>query len=193
MENTLVQGLKERIANAVSVHQSLGIILPSNNYCHLTHAVYEYIRETPSNNWIYVTISKPFNVVKKEMSGTIDTSSIFFIDCFSRAAGIQTKDPQCYFLDSPSQLEQLILEILDIVKSRPTHNESYVVLDTISSFLLYNDELLVTEFYTHLLSNMGLTNTHTISLCLEEEMTDQINKILYLKNDKIIKVKESFI
>lgn len=193
MENTLVQGLKERITNAALTNQSFGIFLPSNNYYDLTHAVFEYIHETPNNNWIYVTLSKPFNVVKKEMCNSIDPSSVFFIDCVSRAAGIQTKDPQCYFLDSPSQLEQLILEIVNIIKNNPKNNESFVILDAVSSLLLYNDELLVTEFYTHLLSNLNLYGTHTISLCLEEETTDQINKVLYLKNDKIIKVKESFI
>jgi archaellum biogenesis ATPase FlaH len=193
MENTLVQGLKERIANAAFVNQSLGIILPGNNYHDLTHAIYEYINETPNNNWVYVTTSKPFNAIKKEMSNVMDSSSVFFIDCVSRAAGIQTKDPQCYFLDSPSQLEQLILEIVNIVKNKPKDNESFVILDTISSLLLYNDELLVAEFFTHLINNMNLYNTHTISLCLEEEMTDQMNKMLYLKNNKIIKVKESFI
>ncbi len=193
MENTLVQGLKERIINAALMNKWFGITLPSNNYYDLTHAMYEYIRETPNNNWIYVTFSKPFTVVKKEMSTSADPSSVFFIDCVSRAAGIQTNDPQCYFLDSPSQLEQLILEIVNIIKNIPNTNETFIVLDAVSSLLLYNDELLVTEFYTHLLSNMKLYGAHTISLCLEEETTDQINKILYLKNDKIIKVKESFI
>jgi len=193
MENTLVQGLKERITNAAFMNKSLGIILPGNNYHDLTHAIFEYIKETSNNNWVYVTISKPFNVLRKEMSDIMDPSSIFFIDCVSRAAGIQTKNPQCYFLDSPSQLEQLILEIVNIVKNNTKDNESFIILDTISSLLLYNDELLVAEFFTHLINNMNIYNTHTISLCLEEEMTDQMNKMLYLKNDKIIKVKESFI
>jgi len=193
MENTLVQGLKERIANAAWVNQSLGIILPGNNYNDLTHAIFEHIQETSENNWIYVTISKPFNVIKKEIGSIMNISPVFFIDCVSRAAGIQTKDPQCYFLDSPSQLEQLILEIVNIIKNKTKNNESFVILDALSSLLLYNDELLVAEFFTHLIFNMNIYNTHTISLCLEEEMTDKINRMLYLKNDKIIKVKESFI
>ena len=193
MENTLVQGLKERIANAAFVNQSLGITLPGNNYMDLTHAIFEYIRETPKNNWIYVTITKPFHVVKKEMDRIFDTSSINFIDCISRSAGIQTVAPQCYFLDSPAQLERLILEIVNIVKKQEKNGESIIVLDSVSSLILYNDDLLVTEFFTHLISNMNLYQAHTISLYLEEEMTDQMNKMLYLKNDKIIKVKESFI
>jgi len=193
MENTLVQGLKERIANASFTNPSVGIILPGSNYVDLTHAVYEHMRDTSSNNWIYVTITKPYHVVKKEMGTILDTSGIFFIDCISRAAGIQTMDPQCYFLDSPAQLERLILEIVHFVKNQSDKEKTYIVLDAVSSLILYNDEILVTEFFTHLISNMNLFNAHTISLCLEEEMTDQMNKMLYLKNDKIIKVKESFI
>jgi archaellum biogenesis ATPase FlaH len=193
MENTLIQGLKERIANAVFTNCSVGIILPGSNYLDLSHAVYEHIRETPDNTWIYVTITKPYHVIKNEMSAVLDISSMYFIDCVSRAAGIQTNDPQCYFLDSPSQLERLILEIVHITKKQEKKEKTFVVLDAVSSLMLYTDELLVTEFFSHLISNMNILGSHIISLCLEEETTDQLNKVLYLKNEKIIKVKESFI
>lgn len=193
MENTLIQGLKERIANAVIVNPSVGIILPGNNYKDLTQAIFQHMNETQNKTYIYVAIAKPFHIVKKDMEGIVDSSTFFFIDCVSRAAGIHTTDPQCFFLDSPSHLEQLILEIVNIIKDQDKKGDSVVILDAISSLVLYNDELLVTEFFTHLINNMNLHQAHTISLCLEEEMTDQMNKMLYLINDKIIKVKESFI
>jgi len=34
---------------------------------------------------------------------------------------------------------------------------------------------------------------HTVSLVIEEETDEGLNKTLYLKSDKIIKVRESFI
>jgi len=86
----------------------------------------------------------------------------------------------------------LILIIVNKIKN-DAEQQPIVILDALSTLSLYNDGLLVTEFFSHLLNNLNLYNTHTISLCLDEEMNDYMNKMLYLKNEKIIKLKESFI
>ena len=194
MENSLIQGLKDRIATATGSYQSIGVVLPSNNYSDLTHALFDYICSKPEQTVIYVTITKPYHQLYRQFQDIINNGNISFIDCVSRAAGIKTDDrsDHCYFLDSPSQLEQLILIVMNKIKDSGDQ-EPIVILDALSTLSLYNDGLLVTEFFSHLLNNLNLYNTHTLSLCLEEEMNDYLNKILYLKNEKIIKLKESFI
>jgi hypothetical protein len=193
MENSLIEGLKDRIETAVGSYQSIGIVLPSNNYNEMTQALFDCIRSRPDRPWVYVTITKPFHLMKKQYHQIMIEGSVTFVDCVSRAAGIQTNDDYCYFLDSPSQLEQLILILVNKVKNIGEGQEPVVVLDALSTLGLYNDGLLVTEFFSHLLNNLYLYDTHTISLCLEEEMNEYLNKMLYLKNEKIIKLKESFI
>jgi len=193
MENSLIEGLKDRIATATGSFQSVGIVLPSNNYQELTQALFDFMNCKPDQPWIYVTITKPYHLIHRQFKDVIENSSITFVDCVSRAAGIQTDDRNCYFLDSPSQLEQLILVIVNMVKKGNEDARPTVVLDALSTLSLYNDGLLVTEFFSHLLNNLYLYDAHSISLCLEEEMNDYMNKMLYLKNEKIIKLKESFI
>lgn len=193
MENSLVEGLKDRIQTAAGTYQSVGIVLPSNNYNELTQALFDVIQSKPDQPMVYVTITKPYHLLQRQFQDVFSHSSITFIDCVSRAAGIQTSADNCYFLDSPSQLEQLILMIVNTVKKAGDDQQPMVVLDALSTLSLYNDGLLVTEFFSHLLNNLYLYNTHTISLCLEEEMNEYLNKMLYLKNEKIIKLKESFI
>ncbi len=192
MESSLIEGLKDRIATAANSYQTVGMVLPSNNYNELTQALFDFIGSQPDRPIVYVTITKPYHLLKRQFNDLITQSSITFIDCVSRAAGIQTDDEQCHFLDSPSQLEQLILLIVNNVKNTGDQ-QPLVILDALSTLSLYNDGLLVTEFFSHLLNNLNLYNTHTISLCLDEEMNEYMSKMLYLKNEKIIKVKESFI
>lgn len=193
MENSLVEGLKDRIQTAAGSYQSVGIVLPSNNYNDLTQALFDVIRSKPDTPIVYVTITKPYHLLHRQFQEVFSDSSITFIDCVSRAAGIQTDADNCYFLDSPSQLEHLILMIVDTVKKAGEDQQPIVILDALSALSLYNDGLLVTEFFSHLLNNLYLYNSRTISLCLEEEMNEYMNKMLYLKNEKIIKLKESFI
>ena len=193
MESSLIEGLSERISQASSIYSSVGVVLPSNNYNDFSHAMFEYMNTQKSITWVYVTITNPYHGIKKQYPKIIDSLNIRFIDCVSLAAGIKSTDDLCYFLDSPSQLEKLTLEIMSFIKESTRDENSVVVIDSLSSLILYNDDLLVTEFFSHLINNLNLVNAHSISLCIEEEMNDMMHKILYLKNEKILKIKESFI
>ncbi|RLF40294.1 MAG: hypothetical protein DRN12_05685 [Thermoplasmata archaeon] len=189
---TIVEGLKERIVNA-AIAPSVGVILPSNNYNDFIQAIGEYIKSRPADAYLYVTITNPFERVIKNIGGLLTNSNIKFIDCVSRAAGIETVDNRCIFIESPTHLEKILLDIMNNIKQWNKSVEKYVIIDSLSSFILYNDSILVAEFYTYLCSHLGISNTHIISLCIEEEMDEILNKIIYLKSDRILKVRESFI
>jgi hypothetical protein len=193
ISNTLINGLKDRIANAVSSNQSIGIIIPSNNYSDLICSLFEYMDTKSDSIWVYLTITKPFESIYDDYSSLINNQNIIFIDCISHAAGITKENPNCIYIESPSQLESILLEIMNSYKNIDNKKNKYLIIDSLSSLVIYNDIQLVTEFYTHLINRTRLSNISTISLTLEEEIDDDIRKILYLKSNKIIKLKESFI
>jgi hypothetical protein len=193
ISNTLIDGLKERIANAVSSNQSIGMIIPSNNYSDLICSLFEFMNSKPDSLWVYLAITKPFNSITDDYSELINNQNIFFIDCISHAAGISGDKPNCIYIESPSQLERILLEIMNTFKNNDDKKNKYLIIDSISSLIIYNDIPIVTEFFTHLINRSRLSDITTLTLALEEEMDDNIRKILYLKSNKIIKLKESFI
>jgi len=195
MVNTLIEGLKERISKAITVNHSVGILLPGNNYSDLTQAFFTHMISRPEDAWVYVTITRPYETVVKDIEGLPDNTNIRFIDCVSRAAGIPNADanPNCIFIESPTMLEQLGLEISNIFKEVDENTNKYLILDSISTLMIYNDPELVTEFFYHLSNRTRTKNIHTISIAIEEEDVDiYTNKLIYL-NDKILKVRDSFI
>ena len=191
--NTLVNGLKERISNATAINQSVGIILPGSNYSDLVQALFEHMHSKSENVWVYVTITRPYENIVKQFGDLSNNGNIKFIDCISRAAGLTKTDPNCIFVESPALLEKVILEIMDIFRDLGDDVKKYLVIDSLSSLLIYNDVPLVTEFFTHLTNRTRLSDIHTVSLAIEEEVDDSISKILYLRSNRIIKVRESFI
>jgi len=193
MPNTLIDGLKERISNAITVNQSVGILLPGNNYSDLTQALFEYMRSRPEDAWVYLSITRPYDNIVKDFKDIPERKNIKFIDCISRAAGIPPNEQGCIYIESPSLLEKVILEITDIFRDLEDDVNKYLIIDSLSSLLIYNDTSLVTEFFTHLSNRTRVLGIHTITLVIEEETDENINKTLYLKSDKIIKVRESFI
>ncbi len=189
---SIIEGLKERIIHA-AISPSVGVILPGSNYNDFIQAIGEYIKSRPADACLYVTVTNPFERVIKNIGHLLTNSNIKFIDCVSRAAGIETVDNRCVFIESPTHLEGILLEIINNIKQWNKSIQKYVIIDSLSSFVLYNDPILVAEFYTYLCSHLDISNTHIISLCIEEEMDDTLNKIIYLKSDRILKVRESFI
>ena len=193
MANVLIDGLKERISNAIKINQSVGIILPGSNYTDLIHAMFEHIHDRSEEAWVYVTVTKPYDTLTKEYEYLKEAKNIKFIDCISRAAGITVANSNCVFIESPTMLEKLGLEIMNTFKEVDDETKKYLVIDSLSNLIIYNDPEIVTEFFYHIINRTRARNIYTISLAIEEEGLDRyLNRLIYL-NDKILKVRDSFI
>ena len=193
MANVLIDGLKERIANAVKVNQSVGILLPGSNYTDLIQALFKQIHSDQQSAWVYVTVTKPYENLAKQFNFLNTDKNIKVIDCISRAAGISKPAPNCVFIESPTMLEKLGLEIINIFKDVDDNITRYLVIDSLSNLIIYNDSELVTEFFYQMINKTRARDIHIVTLAMEEEGMDQhINRLIYL-NDKILKVRDSFI
>jgi hypothetical protein len=193
MANVLIDGLKERISNAIKINKSVGIILPGSNYTDLIHAMFEHINNKSEEAWVYVTVTKPYDTLTKEYEYLKEAKNIKFIDCISRASGITVASLNCIFIESPTMLEKLGLEIMNTFKEINDETKKFLVIDSLSNLIIYNDPEIVTEFFYHIINRTRARNIHTISLAIEEEGLDKyLNRLIYL-NDKILKVRDSFI
>jgi len=193
MANVLIDGLKERIANAIKVNQSIGILLPGSNYSDLLQALFEHIESKTEEAWVYVSVTKPYDTLVKQYEYLADAKNVKFIDCISRAAGILRTDENCVYIESPTMLEKLGLEIINTFKEVKENTKKYLVIDSLSNLIVYNDPDIVTEFFYHIVNRTRAKDIHTISLAIEEEgLEKHLNRLVYL-NDKILKVRDSFI
>ncbi|HEC94724.1 MAG TPA: hypothetical protein ENI45_02010 [Thermoplasmatales archaeon] len=193
MSTTLVDGLKERIATSISMYESVGLILPGTNYSDLVQALFGCIKDHPQDVWVYVTVTRPFESFVKMFGDLSRYPNVTFIDCISRASGIARRDDQCTYIESPTMLEKVTMELNNIFANAPQGSGKYLILDSLTTLMIYNDAALVTEFFYQLLNKTRADGIHSISLAVEEGETDKyINKLIYL-NDKIIKVRDTFI
>jgi KaiC/GvpD/RAD55 family RecA-like ATPase len=193
MPNVLIDGLKERITNAISINQSIGILLPGANYSELIQALFQIIKTKPDEAWVYVTVTKPYDNLRKQYTFLNEMKNIKFIDCISRAAGITKLEKNVEFIESPTMLEKISLEIINIFKEVDPKTKKYLVIDSLSNLIVYNDPEIVTEFFFHILNRTRAKDIHIISLAIEDEGLERhLNRLIFL-NDKILKVRDSFI
>jgi archaellum biogenesis ATPase FlaH len=190
MVNAVIEGIRERIASAIQVNQSVGIQVPENRHSDLIEAIFDSMCRNSHDVWTYVTVSKTFDYLSKIFKEGTRNTNIKFIDCISLAAGIKNVPINCTFIESPIMLEKLLLEILNNFKGMKCDLDKYIVIDSLSALMIYNDPEIIREFMSLILNKSRAENIHVISILVEEEMDS--NRLIQL-NDKIIVLRDSFI
>jgi len=190
MVDTVIEGIRERVCAAIQVNQSVGIQVPENRHNDLLEAIFNSMHRNTQDIWTFITVSKTLNYLTKTFKEISRIPNIKFIDCISRAAGISDNSNNCIYLESPGMLENLILETLNNFKSQKCDIEKYIVIDSLSALMIYNDQELIREFISLVLNRSRAENIHVVTILVEEEMDS--NKLIQL-NDKIIVLRDSFI
>ena len=190
MVDAVIEGIRERVSAAIQVNQSVGIQVPENRHGDLLEAVFNSMCRNTHDIWTFVTASKTFDYLTKTFKDSTRHPNIKFIDCISRAAGISDNSNNCIFLESPVMLENLILEIINNFKSQKRDIDKYIVIDSLSALIIYNDPEIIREFISLVMNRSRAENIHVVSILVEEEMDS--NKLIQL-NDKIIVLRDSFI
>ena len=190
MVDAVIEGIRERIAAAIQVNQSVGIQVPENRHGDLQEAIFDSMCRNTHTTWTYVTVSKTFDYLSKTFKEGTRQTNIKFIDCISRAAGISEAASNCIYVESPVMLEKIILEILNNFKGMKRDLDKFIVIDSLSALMIYNDPEIIREFISLLMNRGRAENIHVVSILVEEEMDS--HKLIQL-NDKIIVLRDSFI
>ncbi len=191
MPNAVLEGLSERISIAIKVNLSVGIQLPENRHTDLLQALFNFMKSGSNERWAFVSINNTYDHLLKNYKVVSELKNTQFIDCISAATGTTHDNPkQCVYIQSPTMLERVWLEILQCFRGTSEETEKYVVIDSLSSLVIYNDTELVREFVSLLLNRTRSDNIHIVTVLIEEEVDS--NKLLQL-NDKIIVLRDSFI
>jgi archaellum biogenesis ATPase FlaH len=119
---------------------------------------------TPDTIGVYISANKPYFSLIEEMKDlNIPTSNMYFLDC---ASGLMGKQPQevgnTFILSGPSNLTELSMTLSDLLseKLKGRENKTILFLDSVSTFLIYNDANMVAKFL-HAIS--GKVRAHNIS------------------------------
>ena len=192
MPDTMLDGLKERISKSAKIHQSVGIIVPMNNYAELSDAIFNQMISDKDDFWVYITVTKSYDTIQRNLKNFSEHKNLRFMDCISRAAGIAKLEPNVIYIESPSMLEKIIMEMMHLFSKVKDDVKKYVIIDSLSALMIYNNPETVKEFFQHFVNKTRAEDIHSITLVVEEEMDEYMNKIIFI-NDKIIKVRESFI
>lgn len=190
MVDVVIEGIKDRVSVAIKVNQSVGIQVPENRHGDLLEALFNFMLSNPNDVWTFVTASDTYDHISKTFKEISEHSNIKFIDCISRAAGVSELQSNCTYVESPTMLEIVSLEIMNNFCGVDDEVEKYVVIDSLSALMIYNDSEVTREFVSLLLSRARSRNIHIVTILVEEEVDS--NRLIQM-NDKIVVLRDSFI
>ncbi|MEM4258421.1 MAG: hypothetical protein QXL17_04630 [Candidatus Thermoplasmatota archaeon] len=190
MVDAIIEGIKDRVGVAIKINQSVGIQVPENRHENLRQALFTSMSSNAQDTWTFVTISNTYDYLVKKYKHITELPNVRFIDCISRVIGISELDKHCTYIESPTMLEKTALEIINSIQTSKNEGDKYIVIDSLSALMIYNDSEIIREFVYFLMNRTRAENVHLVTIVIEEEM--DTDKLIQL-NDKIIVLRDSFI
>ena len=134
---------------------------------------------------VYVTASRPYRFISKEMQKRgVDTSNMLFLDCISAMAG-ECSDEICTYVENPAALEEISMH-MSYLLGKIDSDEKFLIIDSISTLLIYNSINSVKEFSMFLINKLRLDNVNGVLVIIEKEAPEDLKQILIAMCDKAI-------
>ena len=144
---------------------------------------------------VYITMNKPFSFIERSFrKSDIKMDNIYFVDMVSKYVDRQGKPEaeNCSFVDSPSNLTMLAITFMQaakMMKAKKADAEQpiFVVVDSINTFLVYNEENVVKKFFHFLISKSRELGCKCVLLSSDSGDVSSLNSLVADFSDKVVR------
>ncbi|MFH1835484.1 MAG: tetratricopeptide repeat protein [Methanobacteriota archaeon] len=184
--------VSDKIMRAFIGTDPSSIVLVSYNppsHAQVVESILEILVKERGEGGVYVSVSKPYKHTQKLMEDKgIQIENLRFIDCITRASGnIADKSDNVVYVESPASLEEISMYSEKLIKDITT-DKKFLIIDSVSSLLIYNDERAIEELIHFLVNQIRSDEVGGVILSADEASTQKIIRRLIPTCDKEIKV-----
>ncbi|MDP6363284.1 MAG: hypothetical protein QF366_02615 [Candidatus Poseidoniia archaeon] len=135
---------------------------------------------------IYITTTRPSGSIIADLEGIkADLGDLYFVDMISLTVGGETDDPRTMFIESPTMLESVLLNI-GLLERRIKAKRHFVMFDSVNGLTIYSENRVLKEFINVLANTMRLRKTYTMMLTVEEQTSEDLASMLKTLTDRYI-------
>lgn len=167
-------------SSAVSLQMSV------DNYLDVIRGVIDLFGNRKQMDTIYVTATISSDAIRRVLEALdIDSSRVYFVDCISHimmGASTVQQDERTTLVESPTMLENLMLKVEYLIR-RSQSKDKLVVIDSINSLAIHNNNWILSEFLHILVSALRSKEAYTVILTVEEHSTPELNNMVSLVCD----------
>ena len=135
---------------------------------------------------IYITTSRPSSHITAELEeAKANLSDLYFVDLVSMTVGGNTDDARTLFIESPTMLESILLNI-SLLERRLKSKRRFVMFDSINGLSIYSEPKVLKEFINVLGNSMRIKAIYTMLMTVEEQTDGDLAAALELLSDTMI-------
>ena len=135
---------------------------------------------------IYITTSRPSSHIVMDLEAAkADLSDLYFVDLVSMTVGGNTEDPRTLYIESPTMLESILLNI-SLLERRLKAKRRFVMFDSINGLSIYSEPKVLKEFINVLGNSMRIKSIYTMLFTVKEQTDDDLSAALELLSDNML-------
>ena len=182
------QTLKDLTAELSGAYVLLLTVQPSK-YTPLQRAILRHFLNNLKIPGIYITTNKPYETLQNDfLKQELDISKIQFIDMITEmASGEEGKSKSCKYFGTVTELTELI-EYLDSLSVNNALEGKFLVLDSVSTMLVYNSPAEVERLIHTLIIKSREWRMKTILLAIENQKQNTIVETISQFCDSVAKI-----
>ena len=137
---------------------------------------------------IIISFSEPQIILKKALENiNIDTSAFLFIDCVTvSATGKPGQENNCYYVNKCSDLTGIGIAVTKALSSVEEKENMFIVLDSVSTMLIYNDSNIIIRFLHMLINKIRLNNANGVLFSAKNAIDPIVSSPISVFTDSVI-------
>jgi len=186
-DSDLIDELDESFGNWVAV------VIRNPNQPQISSVFVKKLANARNLRGVYITINKPFDILQKAfLKSEINMENLYFVDAITKHINEKTENKEnCSFINSPSNLTTLAITIMQAAKMMQAKNSSketpvFIVVDSMNTFLVYNDETTVKRFFHFLISKAREFGCKCLLFSADMNEVASLNRLVGDFSDKVI-------
>ncbi|GEM_PF-1411374 len=168
---------------------AISLISTKSEPMNIVTAMLQILLSEEKYGGVFISVSRPYEEIMKAMNtNRIRSDDIYFIDCISHAAGKRPEEAEnVVFVENPSSLEEISMYV-DKEMNKVKSKNRFILLDSLSSLLIYNNEDSAKEFSHFLINHMRVNNIGGVILTMEKKEVEELVKTLVPMCDMFIEL-----
>jgi archaellum biogenesis ATPase FlaH len=166
---------------------ALALEIKIDNYFDVVRGLIDDFASKKGLITVYVTASVPASTLNGALQALeVNTTGLMFVDCVSHSlmGSIQRTD-NTVFVESPTMLENIVLKI-EYFSRIAEGRKMLVVIDSINSFAMSNDNKILSEFMVVLMTSLKAKEAYPVVLTIPDQLKPEAKEMLTMVCDLIV-------
>lgn len=162
------------------------VLIGAGNYMRAMPTAVAVFANKKNYHGIYVTVNKPYvALVEQFKKAGISTDRMFFIDAVTKMVGGASKPSENFLtIGSPQFLTEMSIAVSQAAAALPK-GEKFLIFDSISSLLIYNNAGTVARFLHFLTGKLREWEMRGVFLAVDTEVKEILPYISQFVDDTV--------